>query len=443
MAESSGNKAKTVVLVVAMMFFGSFNTINTKLQFQTCAPSANDSDGQCRAGWHLFNKPWTQTYAMFVGEATVLLVYGFQKRQRKRRRARMLAAAAGSPAALEAAASNGSPSAGARAPSNWIFAIPASCDVFGTGLAAVGLQWVDSAIWQMLRSALIPFSAVLSRGFLKRQLQPFHWVATLIVTMGLALVGVASMLDATKSLNVTVSQRLLGMALVVIAQLMAAFQMVFEELLLTGAAKVSAKKVVGMEGTFGCCFLTVALFVMYMIPGPDAGHFESFPDAVRMCAGSPALLALVLSYVASIPTYNVVGITVGKKMGTVIRCLVDSCRTVTVWAVNLYLHYYVSDSLGAAWTPHSWVTVIGFFVLAFGTLLYNEVIPAPAFLRDASAGGSASAGGLLQGEVGHESPLVGTVDKVLSFTRLTDEDEEDASSDNGARASGISMSAAR
>jgi len=270
-----------------------------------------------------------------------------------------------------------------------MLAIPALCDLVGSGLAAVGYVYLDSALWQMLRSSIIIFSAILSVILLKRRLQPFHWVATAIVFSGLVLGWLASVLDAREAAakdnkpgkTVSPSEMLMGIALVVGAQLCSAFQMVFEEKLLVGGPPTSAKKVVGVEGVWGCLVMLVVLIVMSLLPGKDHGRFESAAAGLYMIERSPRLLTLVPTFMCSIALYNLVGITVGKRMSAVVRCLVDASRTVVVWGLSLVMFYYVSEELGDGWKTYTWLTMIGFVVLVCGTLLYNDVLPAPACLR--------------------------------------------------------------
>lgn len=400
-----GENAKRCALILAMLVFGSWNTINSKFQFQTCAPTGDSKaldkpnpDG-CQSGWVKFNKPWVQNFFMFSGEACVILFYGLTRRSAAFASPpcspgaspvaprRMISLAGGWQAARRHA---GVIRDGLLPPRDaegeqrktpfYIFAIPAFCDVFGTGLASVGMMYLDSAIWQMLRSSIIIFSAVVSVCFLKRRLQPFHWLATFIVFCGLIIVGVASSLDASADSHVSVGERLLGISLVVFAQLCAAFQMVFEEKLLTGRVKTSAKKVVGMEGLWGLFFMIIALGCMTSVPGSDNGSYESLPDSLRMIRGSGVLLFFLITFMFSIAIYNLCGITVGKKLSAVVRCLVDSCRTIVVWAVNLILYYAGFEQYGTPWTDHTWLTVVGFLVLVLGTLLYNEVLPPPPCL---------------------------------------------------------------
>jgi len=355
----------------------------------------------------LFRKPWTQNILMFIAESTLLIPYMIQKQTRRRHyNAREVLVPAGGEAAP-------------KIPFH-VFAIPAFCDVFGTGLGSMSMLFLDSAIWQMLRSSIIIFSAVLSVTFLGKRLQPFHWLAVGIVFVGLVLVGLASVLDAAseqasdkKTSSVSAGQQLVGIALVISAQLCAAFQMVFEEKLLTGRAKTSAKKTVACEGIWGTTFMTLGLIVMFLVPGPDDGHYESFVDGVYMVGNNGTLLFFVITYMASISLYNFVGITVGKKMSAVVRCLVDSCRTVVVWAVNLILWGLGSD-YGSPWTPYSLLTAFGFLWLVFGTLLYNEVLPVPAFLRRPTETGEEDDGG-------HAISVAGSFSQILSKVDMTDE----------------------
>merc|ERR1719460_259437 len=118
-----------------MLTFGSWNTICTKLQAQKDARKRGDNHCVASEGQAQFNKPWLVNMYMFIGESSLLIIYGIQKRQR--REARALASAA-------------NPSA-ERPPMFYVFAIPAFCDVFGTGLAAMGQTRIDSSVWQMLR----------------------------------------------------------------------------------------------------------------------------------------------------------------------------------------------------------------------------------------------------------------------------------------------------
>jgi drug/metabolite transporter (DMT)-like permease len=403
----------TAGLILGMLIFGSYNTMNIKFQFQTCVPTTDPkkshsiNDDHCPAGQVKFNKPWQTNMYMFIGEASLIVVYGITRRAR-------LARSSGETSLSPYSVEQGLVAAPAEKLPLYTFAIPAFCDVFGTGLASVGMQYMDSAIWQMLRSSIIIFSAILSVLFLKRRLQPFHWVATCIVFCGLVLVGLASALDGSNSTSAGgASERLFGIVLVVGAQLCSAFQMVFEEKLLTGRAKTSAKKVVGMEGIWGGFYMVVILVLMNFVPGEDNGRYEALEDGIQMISSTPSLLILAITYMCSIAIYNLTGIIVGKKLSSVVRCLVDSCRTFVVWGLNLFIYYFVSDQYGSSLTRHSWLQLLGFMLLVFGTLMYNEVLPMPKCLTRPPPNAESTGDGSVLSQTGFED--------ILSKVALTDE----------------------
>jgi len=405
MVAQSGGKAAIFLLIIMMLGFGSYNTINIKFQDQTCAPTLDTSpkakpDG-CRVGQKLWAKPWLQNILMFIGEGTVGILY--------------LATRDRSPVAQTS--TDGLLSDAQQKTPFYVFGIPAFCDVFGTGLASVGMLWLDSATWQMLRSSIIIFSAITSVMFLKRRLQPFHWVAVMVVFLGLVLVGLASSLDTgtnTDGPQVTVTETLMGIGLVIVAQICSAFQMVFEEKLLTTGAPTSAKKVVGCEGAWGCIYMVVILALMTNMPGSDNGHYEDLSDGIHMLTNEPSLLFFVVTYMASIAIYNLTGIIVGKTLSAVVRCLIDSCRTIVVWIVNLIMYYFISKKYGTPWKDHSWLMAVGFACLVIGTLLYNEVLPAPAVLRREDPD---------QDEEFSTSMVSGSFHDILNKVDLTDESE--------------------
>jgi drug/metabolite transporter (DMT)-like permease len=113
----------------------------------------------------------------------------------------------------------------------YIFALPALCDLLGTTLGGIGLLWVDGSVWQMLRGSIIIFSGILSIVFLKRKFFAYHWLSIGVVTLGLAIIGVASWLGQQhkKVSDEDSGKVLLGFIFIVAGQLCSAGQMVVEE----------------------------------------------------------------------------------------------------------------------------------------------------------------------------------------------------------------------
>jgi len=349
--------------MASMLFSGAINTLTKKYQFQTCAPSLDGkTDPDCRSqgkeGEEVFRKPWFQNYIMFMGEASIL--FYFLHRRRKRPFAQV---------------------APLRSRRSLIFALPALCDVLGTGLGGIGMVYVSAPIWQMMRGSIIVFTSLFSKFFLKRQLKTYNWVAIGVSVCGLALVGLSAILDSSpeheeKQKKYGTSGVAFGIFFVVFSQAFAAGQMVLEELLLK-ERNFPAPQIVGTEGVFGIIYMIVLLILMTLIPGSDNGSYENSLDSLYKVAHSFELDCFVIVYSISIAFYNFLGVTITSHFSAVHRTLIDSLRTVVVWFVDLFTFYAISKNFGDRWRPHTYLELVGFIILFVGSLLYNAVIKIP------------------------------------------------------------------
>jgi len=388
----AASRVTHAVVIIGMMVFGTHNTLNTKWQFATCAPTIPDDRGQdrssrmlyesqsqgdeavvtgCPPGQTYFNKPWMQNWAMFFGESALLPTY-YLSRSWSARKRRLVGKEPREPDSTPM----------------YLFAIPAFCDVFGSGIAGVGLMFISSSVWQMIRGSIIVFTALLSVIFLGRRLYTNHYIGLASTVAGLTLVSYAAVADSSdtnisaKAHNSGNSQAAFGITLVLLAQVCAASQCVFEEYLLQGR-RVSAKRTVGLEGIWGILFQGVLIVVFAYLPGSDHGHYQDIADAEYMYTrpGSRNIVILTVIYMASIAMYNLCGLKVTQGISAVMRCLIDGCRTVAVWAVSLSLYYSGYEEYGSPWTPHSGLQLVGFVLLIFGTLIYNSAIRMPCLSR--------------------------------------------------------------
>ena len=111
--------------------------------------------------------------------------------------------------------------------------IPAICDVLGTSTMYVGLNLTYVSSFQMLRGAVIIFTALLSVAFFGSKLKVYTgMVYMLTVVIGLIVVGLGDVFGENGS-NDTHSV-LAGDLLIVLAQIIAAFQMTVEQILVKG-----------------------------------------------------------------------------------------------------------------------------------------------------------------------------------------------------------------
>jgi len=273
-----------------------------------------------------------------------------------------------------------------------IFFITGFFDILGSSLAAIGLVWIDASVWMMFRGSMIIFAGFLSCLFLKKKMGVKHWLGIGITALGLVLVGLASILKkntkgSTDPKAISQSQTLLGIMFIVVGQLLSASQMVLQELFMRSRQNIHPMQVVGTEGMFG--FLAMSLVFLpafYFIPCPGEHRCEDALDAFYQIYNSPKLLAFCLCYICSIAFYNFLGIAVTKSLSAVHRCIIDGCRTLAVWIVNLFIYYVIERSLDSSADPtfgekfdttYGFLQIDGFLFLLIGSALYNEIMDIP------------------------------------------------------------------
>ncbi|KAK3092644.1 hypothetical protein FSP39_005347 [Pinctada imbricata] len=352
-----------IVLMVGMLITGSINTLSKKAQNDCIVKGYPDKSANNTSTPHEFDHPWFQTLIMFIGET--LCFFGFcitRKRERDKHKNELPLNEEEIPQQFK------------NRLFQWVVAVPTVCDLIGTSLAGIGLVYVDASVWQMLRGSIIIFTGILSKIFLKRKLKWMHWSGMLVTMLGLVLVGCSSVFKAKHSSHS--SKTLIGILLILGSQLVSATQMVIEELFLKKRS-LHPLHVVGMEGSYGVFFMSaIVLPAMYYIPGSDInGSYENSLDALYQIANQPRLLVFCLLYLASIAFYNYFGLAVTKSLTAVHRTLIDACRTIMVWAVDLLIFYAFDKNFGEPFDKqYGLLQVDGFFFLMIGTALYNGLI---------------------------------------------------------------------
>lgn len=99
----------------------------------------------------------------------------------------------------------------------------------------VGLSMTYASSFQMFRGAVIIFVALLSIVFLRRRLIYRQWAGIIIIIAGLAMVGVSDMIaGADAGSHHSKEEVILGDAIILVAQIITAIQMVYEEKYVTG-----------------------------------------------------------------------------------------------------------------------------------------------------------------------------------------------------------------
>lgn len=257
-----------------------------------------------------------------------------------------------------------------------VWAIPAVCDLAGTSTMYLALTWTYAASFQMLRGSVIIFTGILSVTFLGNKMKWFQWVGMLIVILGLATVGTGDYIFF-ESGKVSMSKEMIlaGDLLIIVAQGIAAIQMTVEEKIIK-KYKVPPLQGVGWEGIFGFSLLLIFLIPMYFIPWhlpssqdfwQDDIRFEDAIDGVVQMSHSWQLILANLGLIVSIAFFNFSGLTITEKMNATTRMVLDSVRTIFIWAVSLIL----------GWQAFEYLQPIGYAILFVGTCVYYDLIFMP------------------------------------------------------------------
>ena len=65
--------------------------------------------------------------------------------------------------------------------------------------------------------------------------------------------------------------------------------------------------------------------------------------------------------------FNFFGLSVTRTVSATSRSTIDTCRTLFIWIVSLFL----------GWETFKWLQVLGFLLLVYGTFLFNGLVRPP------------------------------------------------------------------
>ncbi|CAF1291902.1 unnamed protein product [Adineta steineri] len=351
-----------------MLVTGTINTLSTKWADRQTAHFCNETYNATT-----FEHPFLQAVGMFLGEFLCLLVFKFIWYSTARYR-------------IERMTYNGDASSalvrcwpinirqdvrlvdGEQVFNPLIFWGASIFDMLSTCLSYFALNLTTASSFQMLRGSVMVFTAISSVLFLKRRLKLLEWCGIFVVVLGLVIVGLSDLLfDKTPQGNHTNGEKVIGIGLILLAMIFTSFQVVYEERFI-GKYNIPALQAVGWEGIFG--FLTLGLvlvpFSYIHMTGSNTGpdqHLEDIPNAFCQMADNYIIIIATVGNVFSIAFFNFAGISVTKELSSTTRMVLDSGRTLIIWAVSLAL----------SWQKFYPLQIVGFVFLLAGMGLYNGV----------------------------------------------------------------------
>jgi len=394
------------VFIVGLLVFGTTTALTAKIQYQTCVPG--------NGGNKVFNRPWLESMFMFMAMSFSLVGYWILQCCKSEPNTE------GGDAPLlvnEVYSKTGS----SREPETkklsnmyvWIM-VPSLLDLVATSLSGIGLLWVDASVYQMLRGSLMIFSALLSVFCLGKRLKPYHWWGIGFCVTAVAMVGWASVEEASTAKGENVTLEVFGIALIVLGQFVQACQIVSEEKLLKDF-KANPLVIVGMEGVWGVLWMAVVLGILQVTPSltntcqteaicqcdwdqdtcsrwadskddftvttdcqSAALYHEDTAESWKMLKGSRELVAIVMIYLLAILFYNISGMNVTKHMSAIHRSILEALRTLCIWIADLVIFYGIKwEGHGEQWTKWSPLQAVGFVILITGNLVYNKILKLP------------------------------------------------------------------
>ncbi|KAF9947487.1 hypothetical protein BGZ70_002647 [Mortierella alpina] len=389
MAINRGN----IVLVIGMLVAGTANTVISKYQDMACVKNCDSPNPKDHKH---FEQPIWQTLNMFAGETLCLVlasVCAFLAEKYGRAKWAEMVLDEEDEDILAVVESDGlivPPASHGRAHKNghaaplkkkqklegkyvFLLWLPTLCDMTASTLMNVGLIYCAASVYQMLRGALVIFTGILSVMFLGRRLLAFEWFALFTIVAGIATVGLASVISTNSSTvigdtepdedeAIQTAKAFLGIFLVLFAQIFTATQFVVEEKFLSGY-QIAPLRAVGYEGLFGTITVLGFMPILHYTLG---AKYELFDLNVgwEQIRNSPQVWITAIIMLFSISSFNFFGISVTKTICATSRSTIDSCRTLFIWAISLYL----------GWEKFIPLQVLGFAMLVYGTFVFNGVI---------------------------------------------------------------------
>ncbi|KAK0084439.1 hypothetical protein PV325_007033 [Microctonus aethiopoides] len=334
-------------LALFMVITGSFNTLSVKYADRQVVSGA---DGVPRH----FNHPFMQSSFMFVGEMLCFLVFKLAYAYLNRKN--------------DGSVDANQLTKGSRNFNPLVLFIPASCDMIATSIMYVGLNLTYASSFQMLRGSVIVFTGILSMGFLNRKFGAREWSGITMVIIGLAIVGASDLIMGKETTSDT-NSIITGDLLIICAQVITSVQMVVEEKYVAGQ-DIPALQAVGWEGIFGFIGICLAMIPLNFIhanpPFADnsRGTLEATVDAFIQIGNSGRLFMSMIGITLSIAFFNFAGISVTKEISATTRMILDSVRTIVIWAFCLAFQ----------WQEFHYLQLIGFNILIIGMACYNNVV---------------------------------------------------------------------
>ncbi|CAK75461.1 unnamed protein product (macronuclear) [Paramecium tetraurelia] len=338
---TSISSANGYILIVLQMLVNTASSIVFKLQ------SKIKIDNQ------EFNHPFTQTFTMFFGESICYIIFLLYKSFNY------------SKYLYELELAN---KLKQETKINYLVVIiPTLCDLIASCLAFFALSLMPTSVYQMLRGATVVITAIFQVIFLKKVPTKRQILGMSLVVLGNLIVGITIYLKSTQS------DYLIGVLFLCLSFFMFSFQVILEEKYFR-KYYLNPFELVGLEGLWGLVFTTILLSILEFIPCPS--QMQSGQQTIQFFQVvfsfhdknyQPQLFLLIIAEATSILLLNSICMAVVKYLSALTKSVVQVTTIALVWITCLII----------GWEKFYWGQLIGFIILVFGSLIYNNIIKLP------------------------------------------------------------------
>lgn len=224
----------------------------------------------------------------------------------------------------------------------------------------------------LLGVALI-FVGFFSTMFLNQKLSSRHWLAIFTMTCGIIdilAIDVQRVEYDQQTIPYTDHNAILtGDLLIITAEILHAFQYVYEEKHLKSMDLVPMQAA-GWQGIFGIAITVVAAICLNFVPSvapfnvSSRGVFDDLNDLIPQLRGNTMLILALAGFTCSCAIYNCLGISIAKFSSSGNRLLADGIRVYFIWAFVIF----------AEWEILNIITLMGMLILQMGIVLYRQAI---------------------------------------------------------------------
>jgi drug/metabolite transporter (DMT)-like permease len=231
-------------------------------------------------------------------------------------------------------------------------------DIFANVISTFGMFLIGSGIYQVIHSAIVVFTAILSRIFLNKKFTIQQWFSLIVITSGLSLSAIGGRSNATGVMGT------IGIAITIFGTICYAIIYVLNERILKHEDGPTATQHSVWVGT---CSASITFVYILFFVFPKLDMRKSMMNA-PLYPNSPminiilAYVSLVLSHFLHSYTYFVL---LGKS-GAVTTGVINSIRAVSVFFLSSAL--YCRDDVSQCFTRPKVASCV---VVVVGILLYS------------------------------------------------------------------------